>query len=354
MDISDTEISFDENGICNHCNDYEERKILYKIKSNGSVKDLIDRIKSNSLRKKYDCIVGVSGGVDSSYVALIAKKYDLRVLLVHLDNGWNSELAIHNIQKIVDYTGFDLHTIVIDWKEFKDIQKSFFHADVVDLELVSDHAIFASVYEISKKYGVRYILNGENFETEAIMPKSWNWSKSDATNIKDIHRIYGSGIKPKTFPFMSTLKKVYFKFIYRIESIQILNLIEYNKEKAISLLESEIGWVNYGGKHFESIFTRFYQGLILPKKFNIDKRKAHLSTLINSGQITKDEAINSLNSISYSEELQKEDFDYVCKKLGFEKSELENYLNRPSKSHSMYKNEEWVYKFLLRIRSLFS
>ena len=356
MDTTDIEINFDEFGVCNHCHEYkqEKNKIISNLDDrNKSLQDTLQKIKLAGNGKKYDCIVGISGGVDSSYVAYLAKNFGLRALLVHLDNGWDTELAVKNVENITTYTGFDLYTLVINWEEFKDIQRSFFKADVIDLELISDHAIFATVYKLARKYDTKFLLSGDNFVTEAIMPKSWNWRKSDATNIKAIHNKFGQQ-RLKTFPFMSTLKKTIYQYGGVAQSIHILDYLEeYNKDKVINILESEIGWRYYGGKHYESLFTRFYQGYILPKKFNIDKRRAHLSTLINSGQTTRDKALEELECNTYPIELQNADFDLVCKKLDFTKDELDDYINRKERHHLFYRSDEKIYKTLKFFYSIF-
>lgn len=351
MDTTDTEIVFDEYGVCNHCHDYEERKkrlIADPILREKALQEIIQKVKDAGKGKKYDCIVGISGGVDSSYVAYLAKQWGLNALLVHLDNGWDSELAVKNVENIVKYTGYDLYTLVINWEEFKDLQRSFFKADVIDLELLSDHAIFATVYKLTREYGIKYLLSGENFETEAIMPRSWNWRKSDATNIKAIHALYGER-KLKTFPFMGTLKKTIYQYGGVAQSIPILNYLDYNKEKVMSILESEISWKYYGGKHYESIFTRFYQGYILPKKFGVDKRIAHYSTLINSGQMNREDALKNLQNEVYPIELQQEDFELVCKKLDFSHEELEEYMKRKPKSHLEYGNDEKIFQLMRKV-----
>lgn len=355
MDESDKDIFINDNGICNHCL-YFEAYVKEHIQETAFDEPYIGKkfeyIKSLGKNKKYDCIIGISGGVDSSYVVYLAKKHGLRCLLVHLDNGWNSEFAVDNVKNIVEYSGYDLFTYVINWEEFKDIQKSFFHSDVIDLELVSDHAIFATVFKMAIKNNVKIILSGENLATEAIMPKSWNWRKSDSKNIISIHKEYGTGVKLKTFPFMSTLKRLVYKYLYGIKSISILNYMSYNKNDAISVLEQEMNWRNYPGKHYESIFTRFYQGVILPKKFNVDKRKAHLSTLINSGQISRRNANEILSTPTYDLQLQEQDFVYISKKLDFSRDALEEYLSRPEKSHLSYGSDEWIFNILRKVRSI--
>lgn len=351
MDSTDENIVFNEFGVCNHCIEYSERRkrlISDPVQRKEKLDLLIQEVKEKGRNKKYDCIIGVNGGVDSSYVAYLSKKWKLRTLLVHLDNGWNSELSVKNIENIVNYTGFDLYTYVIDWEEFKDLQRSFFKADVIDLELLSDHAIFATIYKLARKYGVKYILSGENFETEAILAKSWVWRKTDSTNIKAIHKTYGK-LKFKTLPFMGTFARNFYQFGGVAQSLPILNYLEYDKNKVIKIIEENMGWKNYGGKHYESIFTRFYQGYILPKKFGVDKRKAHFSTLINSGQMTREEALDNLKKPTYPALLQKEDYDIVCKKLDFSYEELEDYIKRPKKSHLQSKSDEWFFQFIRKV-----
>lgn len=344
MDTSAIEIIFDENGVCNFCQEFEQKKPK-NYQNEEYFKEIINEIKISGKGKKYDCIIGVSGGVDSTYVAYLAKKQGLRGLLVHLDNGWNSELSVSNIEKIINYTGFDLYTLVLDWEEFKDMQRSFFEADVLDLELLSDHAIFATVFKLCKKYGVRYLLSGENYSTEAIMPTSWVWNKSDSKNIRNIHKKFGRK-KIKTFPLMSIQSRYFYEIIGLAKSIPILNFIEYNKSVAMDTIQSEMGWKYYGGKHYESIFTRFYQGYILPVKFNIDKRKAHLSTLINNGEISREDAEDILKEPTYAKDLKQEDFKLVCKKLEMSEKDMNNYLQRPEIKHIAYSQKSLVYKAL--------
>lgn len=347
MDTSDEKIIFDEHGICNHCHDYEDRKknfILDPAIKDKKLTEMIDQIKKAGQNKQYDCIVGISGGVDSSYVAYLAKQFNLRTLLVHLDNGWNSELAVKNIENIVKYTGFDLYTIVIDWEEFKDLQKAFFEADVIDIELLSDHAIFATMYKLTRQYKVDYLLNGFNFDTENTMPPTWNHIKYDLSNIKDIHKKFGSR-KIKTFPTMSITAELFYKYSGVATSLSILNYINYNKDDVISILQNEMGWQYYGGKHYESIFTRFYQGYILQKKFGIDKRRAHHSSLIHSGQMSREDALKDLQNEIYPKNLQQEDYELVCKKLNFSYEEMEDYLQRPPKSHFIYKSDFGLFQF---------
>lgn len=353
MDNTDPDIQFDqETGFCNHCTFHFETaplKLLPFKEREEKLISTIEMIKDAGKGKKYDCIMGLSGGVDSSYVATLAKKYGLRPLAIHLDNGWNSELAVNNIHNIVEKLGLDLHTHVINWNEFQDLQRSFIKASVVDIELLTDHAITAIIYKMAKKFGVKYILSGSNFNTESIMPATWYHRKSDLKNLLDIHDQFGK-VKLKTFPKLSTLDLAQYTILRGIKQVHILNLINYNKDEAIQFLTDNIGWRNYKGKHHESIFTRYYQTYILPEKFNIDKRKCHYSSLICSGQITRSEALEALKIQPYSKDEIEAEGVYIAKKLGFSKKEFEDYIKTPPKSHYDYKSDQFLYDLLNKYR----
>ena len=271
--IADPEITFDEKGICNYYYEYiaaEKQFVFQGEEGEKKFEEIITLIKSKGKGKKYDCILGVSGGVDSTYLAYLSKKVGLRVLCVHFDNGWNSELAVKNIQNIIEKCGFDLYTYVIDWEEFKDLQISYFNSGVVDLEAVNDLAIFLSLEKICIEFKINYILDGRNVVTETTLPLAW--INKDYQNMLNIHERFGK-LKLKSFPTISRWKRNIIDFRNRYTKIMPLNFITYNKEEAKSLIKSEFNWVDYGGKHYESVFTRFYQGYILPEKFKIDKRK---------------------------------------------------------------------------------
>ena len=255
-------------------------------------------LKSDGRGKRYDCLIGLSGGVDSTYVAWLAKQHGLRPLAVHLDNGWDSELAVKNVENIITRCGFDLFSLVIDWEEFRDIQLAYLYASVVDIEVVSDHAIFASMYKLAKEHNTGYILSGTNIVTEFIMPPSWLYDKMDYSNLKDIHYRFGKK-KLNTYPYFDFRKHVYYNSVLGLSPISILNNVPYNKKEVKEIIQKELGWRDYGGKHYESQFTKFYQAYILPEKFHIDKRKAHLSTLICSGQMTRTEALQELEKPLY-------------------------------------------------------
>lgn len=334
--IADPDITFDEKGICNYYYEYQKaaEQKLYKDPGEGrrELEKIVQKIKDAGKGKPYDCIMGLSGGVDSSYVAILAHEYGLRPLAVHFDNGWNSELAVKNIENIVNRLGFDLYTYVINWTEFKDLQLSYLRASVVDIEAITDHAIFASLYRIAGEKDIKYILSGTNVQTEQTMPRTWNFAKSDHRNIKAIHKAYGT-VPLKTFPFMDAKVKRYYMAVKGIQSISILNYVPYIKKDVKEMIKNQVGWRDYGDKHYESIFTRFYQGYILPQKFGIDKRKAHLSDLIFGRQITKEEALQKLAQPIYDKDMLKHDYDFVLKKLGLSEEEFKRIMSLPPRSH---------------------
>jgi N-acetyl sugar amidotransferase len=332
--IADPDIRFDEKGICNYY--YEYLDALASIPVPGERKDalnaLVEKIKAKGKNKPYDCLIGLSGGVDSTYLAYLTKELGLRPLAVHLDNGWDSELAVQNIENIVNKLGIELYTHVIDWEEFRDLQMSFIKASVVDIELVTDHAIYAITNKLAHKYNIGYILNGANVNTENTLPKSWIHPKRDHINIQSIHKAYGS-IPLKTFPLMDMRLKRYTQNLSALETIGLLHYVPYNKSEVKQFIQSELNWRDYGGKHYESIWTRFYQGYILPQKFKIDKRKAHLSDLVFGGQITKAEALEELKEPIYEEKQMLEDYEYVLKKLRLSHDQFQHYMKLPPRSH---------------------
>ncbi|MFA6925115.1 MAG: N-acetyl sugar amidotransferase, partial [Bacteroidales bacterium] len=353
MDTNDDpDISFDANGVCNYCKMYERfsKEIIHRDSlGKKQMLEIINKIKDKGKNKKYDSILGVSGGVDSTYTAYLAKQYGLRPLLVHLDNGWNSELAMSNIEYVVSKLGFDLHTWVINWEEFKDIQLSFLKASVVDIELVTDYAIVASLYLMAAKHKIDYIITGHNFATEGIMPMNWVHWKSDLLNIESIHNRYGKE-KISTFPQMGYFRKAAYVNLYGIRTFPILNFANYNKDEAKAIVVNELGWRDYGGKHNESLFTKFYQSYILPKKFNIDKRKAHLSTLICSGQTTKEKALAEMKNPPFVEDKIAEDKKYIIKKFDLTDAEFEKIMNTPIRQHTDFPSYAKIhYKYELMI-----
>lgn len=349
MDTTDREIQFDEKGICSHCQSYAAMLPQWNLPRQIEEKTqqkLFERLRTDGVGKDYDCVIGLSGGVDSSYIAYLVHQAGLRPLCVHLDNGWNSELAVRNIHHIVRKCNFDLHTHVLDWEEFRDLQIAFFKANVIDLELLSDHAIFGVIIQLAQKYKLKHILSGANISTEYVMPKAWVHRKQDLKNIQGIHQKFGT-VPLKTFPQVSTLKHVWMMEVLGYKVHKPLNLMDYQKNNAKQILMDEFGWRDYGGKHYESIFTKYYQAHILPQKFNVDKRKAHLSTLILSGQMTREQALMELQKPLYEEADLKSDTEYVCKKLGFTHEWMHQYLRTPEVSHAIYGTDQWIYDVLL-------
>lgn len=334
-DYNDPVMDFDENGVCFYCRYYEEQKKRHVKEGAEGIAHLLstlNTIKEYGKNKKYDCLIGLSGGVDSSYVAYVAKQHGLRPLCVHFDNGWNSELAVKNIHNIVSRLGFDLNTLVIDWEEFKDLQLAYLRASVIDIEVITDHAIYGSIFKIAKEHNIKYILGGHNVATESILPRAWAWNIKDYINIKHIHKLYGQR-KLKTFPFLT--KKLR-RSIDRsgLEFINFLNWMPYKKEAIKATLQEELDWRDYGNKHHESIWTRFFQVYILPVKFGVDKRKAHLSNLICSGQLTREEALAEMEKPVCDEFLLEHDKQFVLKKLGLSEREFDAIMNMPPRHHT--------------------
>lgn len=334
MDTSDPDIKFDENGVCNYVAEYADfvRKRPEPAARKVQLDRLIGNIKAQGKGRKYDCLLGVSGGVDSSFLACKLHEWGLRPLIAHVDNGWNSELAVKNIEELVTRLGFDLETFVVDWNSFRDLQAAYFKASVVDIEIPTDHLIFAALNRIAAQNGIRVLVSGHNTDTEWLLPKAWYYSKFDLRNMIDINRRYGRGSITK-LPKLGVWHQFYYHHFRRFRMVEPLQYLEFNKARAKQFLIDEIGWRDYGGKHHESIFTRFYQGYVLPKKFGIDKRRAHLSNLILSGQISRDEALRELQQPPYDESQQQEDKAYVAKKLGFSDAEFDAILNEAPRDH---------------------
>lgn len=354
MDTTDPDIEFDENGICNHCYYYDEVLVKNLCNPEAGERELqriVDKIRQYGSNKEYDCILGLSGGVDSSFTAYLANKLGLRPLVVHFDNGWNTEVSVRNIENIVRKLDFDLYTYVMDWEEFKDLQIAFLKASVVDIEMLTDHAIMAAMFNLGREKNIKYILSGGNTATEGIMPRQWVYAKWDIRNIKAIHGKFGK-TTIKKFPVHGLFDIVMSRYVRQFKYIEVLNYTNYNKAKAMEVLREELGWEYYGGKHHESVFTRFYQAYILPKKFNIDKRKAHLSSLICSGQITRDDALREIKKPLYNEKGLSEDKEYVLKKLGLDEDEFDSIMELPVMSHYDYPNNEWIFYALQRIKRL--
>jgi len=341
MDTSDPEIEFDENGVCNHCRRYDQiikTNVFTGNDAQQRLNDTVEKIKKQGRNKEYDCVIGISGGADSTYNAYIAKKLGLRPLAVHLDNGWNAELAVCNIERTLKRLGIDLYTYVIDWDEFRDLQLSYLKSGVINIEALTDHAIWAILYQVASERGIKYILLGTNVVTEGILPQSWGYDNKDVVNIKDIHKKYGT-VKLKTFPNLSMTKFLYYHYVKGIRAVSFLNYVSYVKKDIKPFLTKELGWKDYSGKHGESTFTYFYQSYILPRRLKVDKRRAHLSCLICSGEITREDGLKELQKPLFTEQELSGNKEYVAKKLGLTEEEFETYMNLPVRSHLDFKTD---------------
>ncbi|MBF0543326.1 MAG: N-acetyl sugar amidotransferase [Candidatus Riflebacteria bacterium] len=340
MDTSDKDIQFDENGICNHCSEYDFRFRRYVFTGETAKKQLsslVEKIKHDGNEDEYNCIIGVSGGVDSSFLAMKAKQLGLKPLAVHLDNGWNSELAVRNIENILRKLDIELFTHVLDWQEFKDLQLCFLRASTPDIEIPTDHAILATLMRTAEKMKIKYILAGGNVKTECHLPRSWSCGHNDWNYIRSINRKFGKS-ELKNFPhftFFELLKKRFSQ-----KWINLLNYFDYSPKKAKEILETEFNWKKYEGKHYESVFTRFYQGYILLKKFGYDKRRCHLSSLVCSGEMTREQALNELKISNYPDELIREDKQFVIKKLEISEDEFQRIMDLPRKTILDYSSQE--------------
>lgn len=348
MDTTDSEIVFDQNGVCDHCRTfYEKIQPRWHTDERGSaeLQRLVDKIRKEGRDKPFDCIIGMSGGIDSSYLTHLAKeKFGLRPLVFHVDAGWNSQEAVNNIERLVDKLGLDLYTEVIDWEEMKDLQLAFFKSGVPHVDAPQDHSFFATMYKFAEKYKVKYILTGANLSTECIRnPLEWMYYQSDSIQLRDIHNKFGS--RPLVnFPTTSILRhKILLPYIKGIRVERPLNMVPYIKEEAIKLLMEKFGWQPYPQKHFESRFTRFYEGYWLPERFGYDTRKVQYSSLIVTGQMTREEALEKLARPAYDPELIARDFEYIATKLGISVEELRGHFNSPRKTYKDYKSQEAIY-----------
>jgi N-acetyl sugar amidotransferase len=353
MDSSTAGITFDADGVCNYCREFTARREAETARIRDRVvhrDQFLASVRAHGKTREYDCVVGVSGGLDSSYALYLAVKNGLRPLAVHLDNGWNTELASHNIAHLVRGLGVDLYTHVIEWEENRDLQLSFFSADVVDIEMLMDNAMLALNYQQAARHGVQHILSGANSATEGMqMPPNWVHYKRDVRNIRAIHRKFGRQ-QIKTHPLLSTLGHLWYEYVRRIRWIPFLDYFPYVKAEALAVLQREVGYKAYPYKHYESVFTRFYQAYILPRKFGYDKRRVHLSTLIASGQMLRRAALEMLTTPPYSDPKQEEqDRVFVQKKLGFSEREFEDYLRRPAVPHASYGSELGLYRTLVSL-----
>ncbi len=346
MDTTDPEIVFDEDGICNHCKAVDSfYRTLPSVESREEkLRLLLDTIKKERTGK-YDCVVGVSGGLDSTYVIHYLRENGINPLAVHVDNGWNSEVSNHNLQKVIKKLKVDLETVVLEWELFRDLQLSFLKASIPDLEIPTDHSLRAVIYRVAKKNGLKYIFNGTNFNTESILPRSWSRSQSDWLLIKSIYKQFGSGLNLSHYPH-SSLWNILLDGFSGFVRVSLLDNINYNKSMAITEMSERYGWEYYGSKHFESVYTRFFQGYILPEKFGIDKRRAHLSSLICSGEMTREKALEEVSKKTYlDEKMLIEDTNLFKVKLGLTDKEFKYLISLPNKSTNSYPNYENTFPY---------
>ena len=357
MDTTDPEISFDENGVCNHCREFDEVTSKRWFPNDEGAKKLeviYEKMKKENAHKDYDCILGLSGGVDSSYLALKLYEAGIRPLVVHVDGGWNSELAVQNIENIVNYCGWHLHTIVIDWEEMRDLQLAYLKSAIANQDVPQDHAFFASLYHFATKYGVNYVISGGNLATESIFPKTWEGDAMDAKNLLYIQKKFGTK-KLKKYKTVSFFEYYfYYPFIKKMKVIRPLNFMPYIKSEALQELKDKLGYKEYARKHGESVFTKFFQNYWLPMKFGYDKRKPHLASLIVAGQMSREEGLKELDKPLYDEKELKEDKEYIAKKLGVSDEKFEQILQMPSHKYSDFPNMTEKYDRMKKVQNFVS
>ncbi|MEO8527459.1 MAG: N-acetyl sugar amidotransferase [Pseudolysinimonas sp.] len=358
MDTTDPDIWFDENGVSSHAHHFDEvfAPVLLPAQRGerlGELESLVATIKAAGANKPYDCIIGVSGGVDSTYLTLQAVRLGLRPLVVHFDSGWNSELAVSNIHNLVTTLGLDLYTHVVDWREMQDLQLSFVKASLANADTPTDHAFGWVSYQQAKKYGVKYILSGGNAATESVLPEAWGYNADDATHLRAVHKRFGS-VKLKTYPVMGMFARhIWFPLVRRIHTVRPLNYMPYVYADAKKDIADSVGWRDYGGKHYESVFTRYFQGYYLPHKFGFDKRLAHYSSLILSGQVSRDDALALMVTSNYPEPLRVQDQEFIAKKLGLTPAEFDALIARPPLDYTAYPNSGGFWRALAKLRTRF-
>jgi N-acetyl sugar amidotransferase len=348
MDTTDSNISFDDQGVCEYCNNFDSTiKPNWHTNAQGTseLMQIADSIRASGKGRDFDCIIGLSGGLDSSYTAYIAKEVmGLRPLLFHVDAGWNTDQAVGNIEKLVDGLGLNLYTEVINWEEMKDLQLAFLRAQISDQDLPQDIAFFCSLYKFAHKHKIKHVLTGANYSTECCRePEEWGgYPGADLRLVRDIHSKFGK--RPlKTLPMMDIfVYKIWYQRFLGMQVVKPLNLVPYIKKDAEDLLENKFGWKRFQHKHHESRFTRFYEDYWMPRKFGYHKRRAHFSSLIMTGQMTREHAIERLAKPEMDEQFLKQEFEFVANKLGVSVAELQAIYDGKNKTYRDYKNKRWA------------
>lgn len=357
MDTTDPEISFDSNGVCNHCHNFENVTKKKWFPNDDGAKQWqahINAIKETGKGQEYDCILGLSGGVDSSYLAIKAHEWGLRPLVMHVDAGWNSELAVANIEALVKHCGYDLHTHVVDWEDMRDLHLSYLRAGISNQDVAQDHIFFSSLYHFATKNKIRYVLSGGNIATESIFPTSWHGSAMDAINLKAIHKKYGER-KFKNYKTISFFEYYFwFPLIKKMRVLRPLNYMPYDKGAALIELQATVGYKPYPRKHGESVFTKWFQNHYLPVKFGMDKRRPHLSSLIVSGQMTRDAALDKLAEPLYDPAELEIDIAYLCKKLRISRAEFDGFMNVKIHNYTDFPNWDGLYDLVKRTKRFVS
>ena len=358
MDTTDSSITFDEKGVCDHCSVfYTEILPIWQYGENrqNQLDGIVSKIKESSNGADFDCIMGMSGGIDSSYLLYkMVSEYNLRPLVFHVDAGWNSQIAVNNIERLIDGLGLDLYTEVINWEEIKDLQLAFLKSGAPHIDVPQDHAFFATMYKFASENNIKYILTGGNYSTECVRnPLEWMYYQSDSAQLRDIHKKFGT-IPLESYPVTNILwHKVYLPYIKGIKLIRPLDYIPYNKEKAMNLLVDKFGYQKYPQKHFESRFTRFYESYWLPERFGYDTRKVQYSSLILTGQMTRNEALEKLKKTAYDKETIHQEFEYIANKLGISIDELQSYMDAPKKTYKDYKSQQYIYDIGAKVLKAF-
>ena len=338
-------ITFDEEGVCNFARKSQwrlEHEVFKGADGKAKLDMWVQRMKADGRGKDYDCLIGLSGGVDSSIVAVRVVDLGLRPLAVHLDNGWNSDTAVSNIERVVKGLGIDLMTHVIDWEEMRDLQRAYIKAGLLDLECVSDHAINTIIFRTAYRHKIRYVIHGGNVATESEMPAEWAYDKRDGVNLQAVHKAYGT-VPLKSYPYMMPWQLFWYLFIARIKAFPILNYVDYSKVNALQELKDRFDWRPYPRKHGENRFTRFFQEYYLPRKFGIDKRVCHFSSLIVGGEMTREDALEKIAEPLYEGNEAREELEYVAKKLNFDPDELDDLINGPPRQHTDFRNVQWMF-----------